>query len=143
VWSFWRERKKTQISNLKTKNKQKKVPACDTQGARGAEGKKRKKRRTYLRFLRFSGLILGGEKGGVFGLLMQRNGQKYDKKIDGERRKELFFLSYFSAKSLSLHRHRLHRRSPVPLVELLAEHGLQTLVLLVIFGAGLNDRVPD
>jgi hypothetical protein len=73
---------------------------------RGAEEKKRKKRRTYLPtylFLRFFEIFRSDFRKyfyGVFGLRMQRNGQKRDKKIDGKRRKETpFFLSTFSAQS--------------------------------------------
>ena len=64
----------------------------------GAE-KKRKKSDvpTYLPFLRFFELLRSDLRKyfyGVFGLLMQRNGQKRDKKkIDGKRRQENFFFS--------------------------------------------------
>jgi hypothetical protein len=68
--------------------------------SRGAEEKKRKKRRTchgtYLPFLRFFEIFRSEFRKyfyGVFGLLMQRNGQKRDKKIDGKRRKEKSFFS--------------------------------------------------
>jgi hypothetical protein len=73
--------------------------------AQGAPKKKKKKRRTYLPtfFLRFFEIFRSDLRKyfyGVFGLLMQRNGQKRDKKkIDGKRRKEKKNSSTFSAKS--------------------------------------------
>ena len=75
----------------------------------GAPKKKKKKRGylpTYL-FLRFFEIFRSDFRKyfyGVFGLLMQRNGQKRDKKkIDGKRRKEksFFFLNFFGQKFLT------------------------------------------
>jgi hypothetical protein len=73
--------------------------------SRGVQEKKRKTGvPTYYLFLRFFEIFRSGFRKyfyGVFGLLMQRNGQKRDKKkFDGKRRKEKsFFFSTFSAKS--------------------------------------------
>jgi hypothetical protein len=60
---------------------------------KGRRRKKKKKRRTYLPT--FFEIVLG-----IFGLLMQRNGQKLDKKksMGNDDRKKVFF-STFSAKS--------------------------------------------
>jgi hypothetical protein len=72
----------------------------------GAPKKKKQKTGvpTYLPFLRFFEIFRSDFRKhfyGVFGLLMQRNGQKRDKNnFDGKRRKEKsFFFSTFSAKS--------------------------------------------
>jgi hypothetical protein len=58
---------------------------------------------TMVPFLRFFAIFRSDFRKyfyGVFGLLMQRNGQKRDKKVDGKRRQEKdFFSSTFSAKS--------------------------------------------
>jgi hypothetical protein len=74
-------------------------------GTRGAEEKKEKKRRTYLPptylpFLRFFEIYRSDFRKyfcGVFGLRMQRNGQKRDKKKSGkdERKKDFFSLNFF------------------------------------------------
>jgi hypothetical protein len=54
----------------------------------------------FLRFLSISGLGLESIFYGVFGLLVQRNGQKRDKnKIEGKRGQFFFPSSTFSAKS--------------------------------------------
>jgi hypothetical protein len=71
----------------------------------GAPKKQQKKRRTYLRpaclFLRFPGLVLETKFVVFFGLLMQRNGQKRDKKIDGKIRQEKKNLNFFGQKFLT------------------------------------------
>jgi hypothetical protein len=70
---------------------------------KGRRRKKRKKRRTYLPPLRFFEVFGSDFRKyfcGVFGLLMQRNGQKRDKKNRWEKTKgKRFFFSTFSAKS--------------------------------------------
>jgi hypothetical protein len=73
---------------------------------KGRQRKKRKKTTylpTYL-FLRFFEIFRSDFRKyfyGVFGLLMQRNGQKSDKKelMGKDDRKNVFFFSTFSAKS--------------------------------------------
>jgi hypothetical protein len=76
--------------------------------ARG-KGRRRKKKKksdvpTYLPFLRFFEIFRSDLRKyfyGVFGLLMQRNGQKRDNKksMGKDERKKRFFPSTFSAKS--------------------------------------------
>jgi hypothetical protein len=69
--------------------------------------KKKKKKRGYLPtylFLRFFEIFRSDFRKyfyGVFGLLMQRNGQKRDKNFSmgKDERKKVFFFSTFSAKS--------------------------------------------
>jgi hypothetical protein len=71
----------------------------------GAPKKKKEKSDvpTYLPFLRFFELLRSDFRKyfyGVFGILMQRNGQKRDKKNRWEKTKgKKFFFSTFSAKS--------------------------------------------
>jgi hypothetical protein len=74
------------------------------QGPRGAEAnKKSNDAPTYLLFLRFFA-IFGSDFGkyffGVFGLLMQRNGQKRDKNksMGKDDRKKVFFSQLFRPK---------------------------------------------
>jgi hypothetical protein len=66
-----------------------------------SKGRRRKRKKndvpTYLPFLRFFEIFRSDFRKylyGVFGLLMQRNGQKRDKtKVDGKRRQEKSFFS--------------------------------------------------
>jgi hypothetical protein len=73
---------------------------------RGAEEKKRKKRRTYLpTFLRFFEIFRSDFRkhfNGVFGLLMQRNGRKRDKKNrwGKTKGKKFFFPQLFRPKAV-------------------------------------------
>jgi hypothetical protein len=60
----------------------------------------------FLRFfLRFSGLILENIFYGGFGLLMQRNGQKCDKKNRWEKTtgKKFFFLNFFRPRAFDMY----------------------------------------
>jgi hypothetical protein len=72
---------------------------------RQLKGRSRKKKKsdvpTYLPFLRFFEIFRSDFRKyfyGVFGLLMQRNGQKRDKKnsMGKDERKKVFFFSTFS-----------------------------------------------
>jgi hypothetical protein len=81
------------------------VPLISHKGRRtpNAEETKRKKRRTYLPFLRFFEIFWSDFRKyfyGVFGLLMQRNGQKRDKKksMGKDERKKVFFSQLFRPK---------------------------------------------
>jgi hypothetical protein len=78
--------------------------------SRGNKGRQRKRKKAtylptylFLRFLRFLGLILENVFYGVFGFLMQRNGQKRDKQNDGKRRQEksFVFLNFFGQQFLT------------------------------------------
>jgi hypothetical protein len=89
---------------LGTWGQQAKCYGLDIQGARGAQGEEKK--RGYLPtyfFLRFFEIFRFDFRkyfNGVFGLLMQRNGQKRDKKKSmGRRQEKSFFSQLFSAKS--------------------------------------------
>ena len=76
------------------------------QPRRGAEEKKKSDVPTYLPFLRFFEIFRSDLRKyfyGVFGLLMQRNGQKRDKKNRWEKTKgkKFFFLNFFGQKFLT------------------------------------------
>jgi hypothetical protein len=77
---------------------------------RGAKGRRRKKkkRRTYLLFLRFFEIFRSDLRKyfcGVFGLIMQRNGQKRDKRksMGKDERKKGFFPQLFRPKAFDMH----------------------------------------
>jgi hypothetical protein len=76
----------------------------------GAEGRRRRGKKsdvpTYLLFLRFFAIFRSDFRKyfyGVFGLLMQRNGQKRDKtkSMGKDDRKKVFFLNFFGQKFLT------------------------------------------
>jgi hypothetical protein len=74
-------------------------------GCQGASKKKKKPTYlpTYLLFFRFFEILRSGFRKylyGVFGLLMQRNGQKRNKRNDGkDDRKKVFFPQLFRPKA--------------------------------------------
>jgi hypothetical protein len=100
-------------------------PADRCTSTRGAEEKKRKKRRTYLPtcylFLRFFEIFRSDLRKhfyGVFGLRMQSNGQKRDKKksMGKDERKKVFFSQLFRPKVFDMYfpLKSFHGVGPVP-----------------------------